>query len=178
MTMQPILYGSYALLWALVAVQTVVLLEVLRRTVRLKREIYESTPAEVKEERLAGGTRVDFAARDLTRGGVVRTDDLRGGPAALLFLTPEPSGQKTPEWLLDTFVGLKAKSEGHLYVLCDGDAESCSALAQQTGPDVPVLLDERGEIRHRFLVASTPGAVMLDEEAGVSMYGRPERPTD
>ncbi len=176
--MQPIFYGSYAMLWVLVAVQTAVLLEVLRRTVRLKREIDESMPVEIKEERLAGGTRVELAARDLTRGGVVRTDDLRGAPAALLFLTPEPPGQGLPEWLLDTFLGLKSKSEGRLYVLCDGDAEACSALAGQAGPDIPVLLDERGEIRHRFLVSSTPGAVMLDEEARVSMYGRPERPID
>lgn len=177
---QPILYGSYALLWALVAVQTVVLLEVLRRTVRLKREIFESTPAEVKQERLAGGTRVEFTARDLTRGGVVGTDDLRGRPSCLLFLTPEDfcEGPGLPEWLLDTFVGLKSKGEGSLYVLCDGEAEACSALARRADPDVTVLLDEGGKIRHQFLLPSTPGAVMLDEEAGISKYGRPERPTD
>jgi hypothetical protein len=180
MTMQPVLAGSYALLWALVAIQTAVLLEVLRRTVRLKREIYESTPAEVKEERLAGGTRVDFTARDLTRGGVVRTDDLRGRPSCLLFLTPEDFGQGPglPEWLLDTFAGLKSKGEGSLYVLCDGEAEACSPLSWRADPDVTVLLDEGGKIRHQFLVPSTPGAVMLDEEAGISKYGRLERPTD
>ncbi|HEX4965575.1 MAG TPA: hypothetical protein VF173_32495, partial [Thermoanaerobaculia bacterium] len=114
MKMEQLVYGSYALLWTLVAVQTVVLLEVLRRTVKLKREIDESTPAAVKEERLAGGTRVDFAVRDLTRGGVVRTDDLRGRPAGLLFLIAEPFGEGLPEWLLDTFAGLQAKSEGNL----------------------------------------------------------------
>lgn len=174
--MTAVLYGSYALLWALVAVQTLVLLQALRRVVRLKREIYESTPAEVKEERLAGGTRVDFAARDLTNGGVVRTADLVGAPAALLFLAAEPFADGLPEWLLDTFAGLLMKGEGRLHVLCDGGAADCAALARLAGPEVRVLLDERGEIRRRFLVSSLPGAVLLDENGQVSMYGKPEPP--
>ena len=176
--MNAALYGSYAMLWALVAVQTVVLLEVLRRVVRLKREIYESMPVEMKEERLAGGTRVEFAARDLTHGGSVRTEDLAGAPATLLFLAAEAFVDGIPEWLLDTFVGLRTKGEGRLFVLCEGSAEACSALARRTDPEIPILLDERGEIRRRFLVSSTPGAVLLDEQAGVSMYGRPKPPSD
>ncbi|HYO12042.1 MAG TPA: hypothetical protein VE685_02485 [Thermoanaerobaculia bacterium] len=175
--MQQALYGSYAVLWALVAVQTLVLLEVLRRVVRLKREIHESTPAVVKEERLAGGTIVDFEARELTNGGVVRTGDLRGRPSVLLFLSSDLFGpeDETPEWLLDTVVGLKARSEGHLYIVCEGEAGECSSLGRREGFDLPVLHDEDGEVRRRFLVPSTPAAVMLDEEARVIQYGRPER---
>jgi hypothetical protein len=86
--------------------------------------------------------------------------------------------EEIPPWLLDTFAGLKLRGEGRLFVLCEGDAEACSSLAAQAGPDVPVLLDEDGEIRRRFLVSSTPAAVILDADAGVSMYGRPESPAE
>lgn len=170
-----LLYGSYTALWGLVAFETVVLLGVLRQVVRLKREIYEATPVEVKEERLAGGTFIDFAARDVTHGGLVRAADLRGAPAALLFLGNDAGfGDEIPEWLLDTFAGLKVKAEGRIFVLYDGGAEEGSALARLAGPEVPVLLDEGGEIRRRYMVRSTPGAVLLDGDAGVTMYGRPE----
>jgi hypothetical protein len=176
--MQWALYGSFAVLWVVVALQTVVLLEVLGRVVRLKREIQEATPAEVKEERLAGGTVVEFTAPDLTRGGVMRSSELPGAPAALLFLAAGSwgEGEQLPEWLLDTYAGLHAKAEGRIYVLCDGDEAACSALARQTGPEIPVLLDQGGRVRQRFLVSVLPAAVILDEQAGVSMYGRPEWP--
>lgn len=176
--MQIALYTTYAALWIVVAVQTLVLLQVLGRVVRLKREVYEAMPAEVKEERLEGGTFVDFTARDLSRGGLLRSAELRGAPTALLFLAAERWDEGLPEWLLDTFMGLKGRGEGRLLVLCDGDAETCSALAQQTGSEIPVLLDEGGEVRRRFLISSLPGAVVLDQDAEVSMYGRPERPTE
>ena len=173
------LFTSYATAWCLVAVETVVLLELVRRVVRLKTEMYEAMPSVARQERLAKGTFVDFAARDLASGDLVRSSDLRGAPATLLFIGAGGVEAEPSEWMLGTAAGLLDKGEGRLLVLCDGGADDCAALSRGLAPlRLPVLLDEGGEIRRRFLVRSTPAAVLLDGQASVDMYGRPDESTD
>lgn len=166
-----------AVIWALVLVQTVVLLGVLRQTVRLKAELYAAMPEVTKHDRLAAGTLVEFEAPDAVTGATVRSADLRGAPTALLFLTAEGSGSLA-EWLLDTIAGLRHKAEGRLFVLCDGSDVACSELSRLVGPEVPVLVDRKGRIRGRFLVTTPPAAVLLDDEARVAQYGMPEHVPD
>jgi hypothetical protein len=172
-----LLDGGFAAIWAMVMVQTVVLLDVLRRTVRLKAEVYAAMPEVTKHDRLAGGTFVDFEAPDVAAGTTLRSTELRGAPAALLFITPQV-GERLAEWLLATMAGLRHKGEGRLFLLCDGSDAACSELSRLAGPDVPVLLDEGGRIRGQFLVTATPAAVLLDSEARVAQYGMPEHISD
>ena len=169
-----LLYGSYVVLWAVAAVETAMLVQIIRRVVRLHAEMYEAMPAVLKEERLARGTFVDFGARDITTGAVIRSADLRGAPAALLFMGPEDLGVEPSEWLLDTIEGLRYRGDGRLLVLWDAAGDSHLELPPTVGTSLPILLDEGGEIRRRFLVSSTPTAVLLDSEAAVATYGKPE----
>ncbi len=170
-----LLDGAFVAIWAVVAAETIVLLAVLRLTVRLKAEMYEAMPDVVKHDRPAGGTFVEFEAPDLATGATVRTSELRGAPAALFFTTPRESEGRLAEWLLDTIAGLRARGEGRLYVLCEGSDAACSELSRLVGPDVPVLLDKEGQIRGRFLVTATPAAVLLDSDARIAQYGMPEQ---
>jgi hypothetical protein len=164
-------------IWALVMVQTVVLLGLLRRTVRLKTELYAAMPEVTKHDRLSGGTLVEFEAPELATGATVRTADLRGAPTALLFLTAE-SGGTPADWLLDTIAGIRHRSEGRLLVLCEGSDAACSELARLMGEDASVLLDRKGRVRGQFLVTTTPAAVLLDSDARVAQYGMPEHVPD
>lgn len=173
-----LLDGAFVLIWAVVAVEAVVLLAVMRLTVRLKTEMYEAMPDVVKYDRPAGGTEVEFEAPDLATGVTLRSSELRGAPAALLFTTPHEGEGGRSEWLLDTIAGLRSKGEGRLWVLCDGSGAACSELSRLVGADVPVLLDREGRIRGRFLVTATPAAVLLDSEARIAQYGMPERVPD
>lgn len=173
-----LLDGAFVLIWAVVAVEAIVLLAVLRLTVRLKAEIYEAMPDAVTHDRPAGGTHVEFEAPDLASGATLRSSELRGAPAALLFTTAHQRDGGRAEWLLDTIAGLRSKAEGRLWVLCEGSSAACSKLSGLVGPDVPVLLDREGEIRGRFLVTATPAAVLLDSEARIAQYGMPERVPD
>ncbi|HEY4027749.1 MAG TPA: hypothetical protein VGO86_15085 [Candidatus Dormibacteraeota bacterium] len=173
-----LLDGAFVLVWVVVAVEAIVLLAVLRLTVRLKAEMYEAMPDVVKHDRLAGGTLVEFEALDLSTGAMLRSSELRGAPAALLFTAPHQSEGRRAEWLLDTIAGLRSKGGGRLYVLCEGSGAACSGLSRLVGPDVPVLLDRGGKIRGQFLVTATPAAVLLDSDARIAQYGMPERVPD
>lgn len=173
-----VLDGSYSALWLLAAAETVVLVQVLRRVLRLHAEMYDAMPLVVRQKRLLKGVYVDFEARDLATGAVVRSADLRGAPATLLFLGPEDVDGESPDWLLESVAGLKDKGDGRLLVLWQGDASTRPDVPPAVGENVRVLLDERGEVRRRFLIESTPTAVLLDSEASVALYGKPEYDPD
>jgi len=168
------LYGSFLVLSVLVAAETVVLLEVLRRVVRLKQEVMDVRASQRRADRLPQGTFIDFSARDLTRRQVVRASDLRGSPAALVFVKATGLPQELPGWLADTFAGLRAKGHEALFVMCEGELAHCSALAGLSSGQARVLQDGGGEIRQRFLITSTPAAVLLDGRARVGKYGSME----
>jgi hypothetical protein len=173
-----VLDAAFAALCLVVAVETIVLLDVLRMTVRLRAEVYEAMPELARQEHLAGGTFVDFEAPDLAGGGTLRSADLGGATTALLFIRRDESEGPSAGWLLDTVAGLRHRGEGRLLVLCDGSRPACSELSSLVGPDVPVLHDEEGRIRGRYLVTATPAAVLLDSEARVAQYGTPDRVPD
>ena len=161
-----------------VVVQTAALLDVLRRAVRLKAEVYDAMPELAKQDRLAGGTFVDFEARDVESGVIVRSPDLRGAPAALLFIRAEERSRSRADWLLATASGLRHKGEGRVFVLCDGSAGDCAELSRELGSEGPVLLDEGGRIAERFLVRASAFGVLLDADARVAAYGMPESVPD
>jgi len=173
-----VLDGAFAALCLVVAVETIVLLDVLRLTVRLRAEVYEAMPDLARQEHLDGGTFVEFEARDLVGGATLRAADLRGAPTALLFIGRDDSEGPSAGWLLDTIAGLRHKGEGRVLVLCDGSRSACSELSSLMGPDVPVLHDQEGRIRGQYLVSATPAAVLLDSDARIAQYGMPDQVPD
>ncbi len=165
------LHVSYGALWALVIFELLVLREVLRETVWLKR-LYE----EHRKRRAADASRHGLLAPEFevarVDGGRVSRADLLGRSHILLFLAP---GDETSERVLATSLhGLWHKSEGGLWLVwCGDEAGWRRQSAAVHGWDVPVLLDENWRLRRGLLITTTPSAVMLDEEARVVRYGRP-----
>lgn len=167
--------ATYIALWGLVAAQTVTLLTLLHRVVRLKQDLYESLPALAHTERFAPGEPVpEFVVRDLTRGRPLRSSELKGSRSLLFFYRPDPGENRSREWFEASLAGLLHKVDGGLLCLvCDGDEKDCRRLADHLGSETPVLWDEDGELRIRLKVAGLPGALLLDEEARIEMYGQP-----
>ncbi len=165
------LHVSYGALWALVIFELLVLREVLRETVWLKR-LYE----EHRQRRAADASRhglltPEFELRRLGGGSVTRAD-LLGRSHILLFLAPADA---TEAHLLEASLhGLWHKAEGGLRLVWCGDEASWYAQAEAVqGWDVPVFLDEHWRLRRALMITTTPSAVMLDQEARVVRYGRP-----
>jgi hypothetical protein len=169
------LYGSLLVLSILVVVEAVVILGVLRHVVRIKQEVIAVRASQRRADHLPKGKFVDFSARDLTCRRTTRSADLRGAASALLFVKASHRTHELPDWLMDTFAGLRGKGHQSLFVMCDGELADCAALAELTGEEIRVLHDDGGEIRQRFRVASTPAAVLLDGRARIERYGSMDR---
>lgn len=165
------LYVSYAALWALALLVLIVLREVLRETVWLKR-LYEDH----RKRRAADAARHGMPAPDfevaLLGGGRMVTSDLLGRSHILFFLGPDDDFDVTA---LETSVhALWHKAEGALRVVWCGEESGWHAKARAVhGWQVPVLLDTNWRLRRGFMITTTPSAVMLDAEARVVRYGRP-----
>lgn len=173
---------TYALLWGLVVLEAVLLREILRRTVWFKRlQADFSRRAETqRQDWLRTGTPApDFTAPLLGTGRHLSASDLRGQQSILLFVSP---GVASPLYdsLSLAIHGMWHKTEGHLYLVCNGSPEACRRFAEEHRVEgfaedkVPVIVDEGGLIAKSFLIEATPEAVALDEDARVLRYGRPE----
>jgi hypothetical protein len=171
---------SYVLLWGLVVLETLLLREILRKTIRFKRLYADFTGDEQgqKSLKLRAGARVaDFSAPMLDTDKHLTISDFEGHPSILLFVRPEtsPSYKNLPA----AIHGMWQKSDGHLFLICGGNEAACRQLIRDnpvwglSGDQVPVVLDEAGRIAKSFFIDSTPQAVMLDEDFRVIRYGYP-----
>lgn len=162
---------SYAALWGLVLLQALLLQEIVREAVWLKRLVHDFGR---KRDRLPTGTPVpDFTAPVLDGDRVFRARQLAGGETILLFVEPSAAASPVYASLDDGIHGLWHKAEGRLLLVCRGSAEECRRLVADRPFQVPVLVDEGGQIAASFLVSATPTAVGLDAEGRIASYGRP-----
>jgi hypothetical protein len=170
---------SYALLWGIVLLETMMLREILRRTVRFKR-LYAAPQNRSERPQLTTGTLApDFVSQLVGSGRIVTTADLKGHSTILLFISPSDASSPVYEKLSLGTHALWHKADGNLYLVCSGEQEACRRIMRDYHVEgfnrgrVPILLDEKGLIAASFLITGTPQAVMLDEEARVSRYGYP-----
>ncbi len=170
---------SYVLLWGLIIIEAVVLREVLRKTIRFKQTLRNTSQRTVEEiSWLHTGTPVpDFTAPLLGTGESLTTSQLRGEPGILLFVNAEESSPFY-EKLATAIHGMWHKAEGRIYLICNGTPEACRQFARKHSVDevadkIPVVLDENGRIAESFRINETPQAVELDEYLRVKRYGRP-----
>jgi peroxiredoxin len=167
---------SYVVLWAVVALQGMLLLGVVRVLHNLQQghaqQGHEAAePEETLAERLVGEQVPDFATVDVT-GARFELEQLRGRSTVVLFASPNcPSCLLALEEL--STVGRKAN--GNVVVVCGGKEESCRSMALDFGLTVPVLVDEDDEIQRLFDVYSAPTAVLLNPSNRVVSYGHPVR---
>jgi hypothetical protein len=175
--MQGIFTISYGLLCVLVVLETLLLREILRKTVRYKR-LFADVAGKVQFIKLSPGTRLsDFRGQLLGTNRKLSISDFLGHTSILLFINPESS--QSYKSLPAAIHGMWQKSEGHLYLVCNGNEAACRQLVRDNAVSgwaenqVPVVLDPAGKITQQFLIDSTPQAVLLDDEFRVIRYGYP-----
>ena len=171
---------SYVLLWAVVVLQSMLLLGLVRAIHNLQQghSQHEHEAAEPEEEpraeRLVGQEVPGFTTVDIT-GARFDLEQLRGRSTVVLFASPNcPSCLLALEEL--STVGRKAN--GNVVVVCGGKEESCKRMADDFGLTVPVLIDQDDELQRLFDVYSAPTAVLLNPGNRVVSYGHPVRDQD
>lgn len=166
-----VLNVSYAVLWALVIVQAVVLREILRDTVWVKRMYEDHRRRRSQEPKPHGLQAPEFELR--LRGSDRRLThrDLPGGESVLLFMSP---GDRLSRFHMDASIhGLAHKVEGRSYLIWEGEDDTCGDVAAfAEAYRMPLAFDPDGRVARAFLVSTTPSAVLLDEQARVAKYGR------
>lgn len=167
--------ASYAVLWAVVGFQTLLLIGLTTAVLRGT----EGQGAHRNESAVTAGLALGseapaFAARDLD-GNVVTNSTLRGQLSALLFVQPRCQTCMTTLRELDM---LSDKALGRITVVCGGDPAECERIRQRYGLLLPFVPDTDKTIFDAFKVDKTPFAVLLDELGRVESTGRPRRPDD
>jgi peroxiredoxin len=171
---------SYGLLWGLIVLETLLLRQILRKTIRFK-QIYADvfgTEQDQQFTKLNPGTQItDFRVRTAGSNTDLTMSDFLGHECIFLFVSPKagPSYRN----LSAAVYGMSEKVEGNLFLVCKGDAAKCRQLMRDNGlseNQFPLLLDSDGKIARRFLIDSDPEAVILDEEFRVVRYGHPVPP--
>ncbi len=156
---------SYAALWVLVLLQTVVLVGLAHSFFRLK------SSGAFSDERMRGRKARRFTATDLT-GASISTASMDGDPYAVLFVSPSCASCNVT---LDELGAVSSKADGNVIVVCRGDVADCRRLAESYGLAVPVIADPSFEISGLFEVNSVPTAVTVDAKGTITRYGHPQR---
>jgi hypothetical protein len=171
---------SYSLLWGFTVLETVVLQQLLRRTVWLRRLFMDFRSQRLHSHLPTGANAPHFSAPLLGTNQYVETWDLHGHRTILLFLSPKDASSPLYRNLDITLHGMWHKVDGHLYIVCRGSANACLKFANDHNTErfahgrIPIILDEDALVAESFLIKGTPQAVMLDDETRVASYGRPE----
>ena len=118
-----------------------------------------------------------FEALKADSGELISTADLVGDESILLFVSVADRDSPLYSQLNTSVAWLRRKSDGHLYVVCNGSLDGCREIGanlQRTDSleeRVPMLIDEEGEISASFAIEQTPSAVMLDKNARIVKRG-------
>ena len=160
---------SYAALWILVILHSLLLLGVLRLVSRIQPTgaLEESNEVGLRSGQIAPR----FSAVDLA-GNTVGSANFAGHPTALLFVGPKcPSCTAT----LYEMEALNRKVQGHVVLICSEKRDACAQLGVDHELDIPIVADEDARIYRLFGISSLPTAVILDEGGRVQSYGQPKR---
>jgi peroxiredoxin len=159
---------SFALLWALVIFQTLVLLGLTRAVSRIQGRAVEEDGESV-DPGLQGEPLPAFSEVGLF-GEKIDNEFIAGRVTALLFVSPDCT---TCSVTLDELEALMAKTTGNVVVFCRSTERRCRELAATYRLEVPLIVDEDLQLSRRFGVAGTPTAVLVAPDGTVRSYGQP-----
>jgi peroxiredoxin len=159
-------FSSYAALWVLMILQSLILLALLRMVHELRssgaggRSAFEGKPA----------PEFTATALDGTRAG---SDQFLGRLTALLFVsTTCPSCTTT----LQELRGLYLKSGGNVVVVCRSNRQDSLRLVQAYKLEgLPVIADEDDHIGRLYGITSVPTAVLINGSGRIQSIGYPLR---
>lgn len=156
---------SYAALWILVVLQSLILLGVVHI-------VYQIQHTDVADNGLPVGREApQFNTIDLT-GTPIRSADFAGRLTALLFVSPSCSLCTAT---LDEIEALHYKAKGNVIVICRAGRDDCARLAERHQLNVPIVADEDERISRLFDIVGVPMAVLVNESNRIQSYGHPMR---
>ncbi|MGI8589095.1 MAG: peroxiredoxin family protein [Chloroflexia bacterium] len=167
-----VFYLSYAALWVLVILQSLILLGLVRMVYQLQRTgVVGSSSEGIGDLSLRPGQEApEFSAVDLS-GAPISSADFHG-LKAILFVSPNcPSCTLT----LYEMQALKYKASGNVLVVCRANRDECIRLAERHELDIPTVADEDERISRLFGVSSVPVAVLINDDGRIRSYGYPQR---
>lgn len=157
---------SYAALWILVILQSVILLGLVRMVSQL-----QQSGATSNSTATSGEEAPQFSAVDLS-GKTINNADFAGRLTALLFVSSRcPSCMTT----LAELNALAYKSMGNMIVICRTGREDAEMLAETYKLNVPVIADEDDRISQLFGITSVPTAVLINARNRIQSVGYPLR---
>jgi hypothetical protein len=156
---------AFGALTVVVILNSVVLVGLVRMVVQLYRVVSpDADPAAPASRKVAPA----FVTRAMD-GSLVDSARFVGRITALLFLSPTCSTCMTT---LDQVAAIKERAAGNLFLVCDGDASECRALADAYAP-VQVVHDADRRIRNLYEVTRFPVAVLIGVDGKIRSYGEP-----
>lgn len=158
-------YLSYAALWLLVILQSLILLGLVRIVYQLQRNGATAGLSEGQEA-------PSFSAVSLS-GTPINSANFAGRMTALLFVSPTCSS--CAEALTDiNYLRYKA-NQGNVIVICRSGREDCARLVEKYQLNVPSVADEDDQISRLYSISSVPTAVIINENNRIKSYGQIKR---
>lgn len=162
---------SYGLLWALVVFALLLMLGVVNASFgRTAQAAGGGGPADASHQLGPFGMPAPAVVATDIHGDIFARDDWAGRRTALLWVSPDCLSCKLTLPELDA---LHRKVNGNLLVVCSSVRGRCAQMAEEYGLNVPVLVDEEGEVGKLFGVDIAPTAVVIDAGGRIEMIGHP-----
>jgi peroxiredoxin len=165
---------SLAALGALVILQGLVLLGLVRVVHQLQQGTALASLPPLQGEKLTGQRAPQFTAVDVS-GTPVSSDDFTAALTALLFVSPKCSNCVVT---LEELEFLQSKVDGNVVVVCMAGTEECRRIVGEFDLTVPVVADPDEELSKRFDVIAPPTAVVISRGGHIVQYGHPGREED
>lgn len=159
------LWVSNGLLWAVVLVQALVLVELLRQVGILRLRVGDEPGALLVDgEGLGRGSPAPaFSARDLRTGQLVISTELVREKSLLVFLTTRCQACRTLVPAVNE-VAKAHRRDLHVLLVCSNpgvESAECAELARAVSPLVSVVFDDRQQITRDYHVERTPSATLI-----------------
>jgi peroxiredoxin len=163
-------FSSYAALWLVVILQSLVLLALVRMVHELRGNAATFNVGGQNAASLEPAPPFTATALDGTR---VSSDDFPGRLTALLFVSPICTSCTTT---LHELRALHFKALGNVVVVCRASRYDSLRLAQAHKLDgLPVIADEDDGLSRLYRVNTVPTAVLINGSGKVQSYGYPLR---
>lgn len=158
--MNDLFYISYALVWALVLIEGLLIVGLIR-VVYDRRS--DSSASESQPQRPAP----NFSAFGIF-GEQVESSNLAGHPYGAIFVLP--SCQSCHD-AITQIEPVRRRVGKAVLAFCRGAQEDCEALSRESAPGVRFLVDEQGDIAKQFGVTRFPTTVIVDDRGMIRMQG-------
>jgi peroxiredoxin len=153
---------SYAALWILVILHSLVLLG-------LVRIMYQLQQNSVAVGMLKGQEAPKFSAVSLSKT-LIHSTDPEGRLTALLFVSSTCSS--CAEALTDIDYLRYKTEDGNIIVICRSGREDCVRLVEKHKLNIPVVADEDNRISNLYHISTVPMVVVINALSRIESYGQ------